>query len=315
MAALVGLAAAQQEVCDEPFTQADWVDVLDAVEESLTDLDGLRADRLLDYAHHELRCMDSVVRPRDVARMAMQESVLHWYDQDPDEALRWAWTAIDAVGARGVWPDVTPSGLMDALEENPLPEVSGPSGVGLLPPPKGAYLRNGFRLIHPLAPVRVPALVQVAGKRGEILETRWQDGAAFDDEWLGPIIRVTSPSWYDPPPEPTTEQPSARRGRQDVTLRWDTEPECAWKGAPRRVEATARQVQVNQQVFPVRSDADQRTFTKALRACGELRAARRFKRWREARKRLALTSAARRRSMEKALMSPEPTRRKRKQAG
>jgi hypothetical protein len=285
--------------------------VLDAVEASLSELNGLRADRLLDYAHHELRCIDSVVRPQDVARMAMQEAVVHWYDQDPDEALRWAWTALDAVGARVTWPDVTPTGLVEALQDHPLPEVSGPTGTGLLPPPRGAYLRNGFLLIQPVAPVRVPAVVQAAGKRGEILETRWQDGSAFDTDWLGPIIRINTPSWYDPPPPPTAERPARRSGREDVTLRWDIEPECPWKGEPRRVEATGRQVQINQQVFPVRSDADQRVFTRALRACGELRAARRFKRWREARKRLALTAAARRSSMERALKSPEPTRRKR----
>ena len=306
---------AQEEVCDGPFTRADWHEVLDAVEAALTDLDGAQADRLLDYAHHELRCAQAPAKPADVGRMAAQEAVLHWYDQDPDEAVRWGWTVLDTVGSSNDWPGITPAALLAALDASPLPESTGPEGVGLRSPPKGAVLRSGFLLTEPHAPVRVPGLIQLADKRGAVLETFWQDGSAFADDLLGPPQPLDTPRWYEAPPPPRAAAPAPRTPAAedtDVEMRWDIEPECPWKGQPRKVEAKGATVRINRKVFDVKTADEQRAFLRTLRTCGEFRAARRFKQWREARGKLAFDAPSKRKSMERALLTPEPTRRKRK---
>ncbi|MFT4624300.1 MAG: hypothetical protein ACI8PZ_002959 [Myxococcota bacterium] len=315
---MVGNAAAQQEVCAGAFSQAEWNEALDAVDDALAELDGARADRLLDYAHHEFRCMEEVVRPADVARMAMQESVLHWYDQDPEESLRWAWTVLETLGSAAEWPEVTPARLLTELDALQLPEFAGPTDMGFVPPKGGAYLRNGFLLVEPRAPVRAHGLVQVVDKKGVAQETRWQDGAAFDEGWFGPAGDVPTPRWYEAPPPPVNSASggvAARDPAKDVpAMRWDIEPECVWKGQPRRVVSTAGSVTINRQQFEVRGAEEQREFLRTLRTCGEFRAARRFTRWREARRKLVLNARSYRDSMEKALLTPEPTRRKRRGA-
>ena len=292
--------------------------MLDAVESALLDLDGAQADRLLDYAHHELRCAQTPATPADVGRMASHEAVLHWYDQDPEEAVRWGWAVLDTVGSSTDWPEVTPSGLLTELNANPLPDATGPQGVGLQPPAKGAVLRSGFLLTEPRAPVRVPGLMQLVDKRGEVLETWWQDGSAFDDDLLGPPRSLSAPRWYTPPPAPRAAEPTAHEpvasDAGDVEMRWDIEPECPWKGQPRKVEAKGATVRVNRRVFDVKTTEDQRAFLRTLRTCGEFRAARRFKQWREARGKLAFDAPSKRKSMERALLTPEPTRRKRKRS-
>ena len=261
------MAFAQEEVCPGPFTRAEWREVLTAVDEALDELDGNRADRLLDYVHHELRCMTEVAHPEDVGRMAMQEAVVHWYDQDPDEAVRWAWTALETVGADAPWPAITPTRMLDRVADTPQPELTGPRGLGLVPPKGGAFLRNGFLLTQPEAPVRVQALVQVVDKQGVVQETRWQDGAAFDDAWLArQADPVEAPRWYEPPPRPRrTSGRSATAGTDEVDLRWDIEPSCPWKGQPRRAELSGRHAQVNRQGFALKSDADDREFLRVLR--------------------------------------------------
>lgn len=108
------------------------------------------------------------------------------------------------------------------------------------------------------------------------------------------------------------EEREQRRGRQVGTVTFDgdgRDESCPWKGEPRKVEATRREVTINRHVFPIRTDEDHAAFRKTLRGCGEYRAARRFKRWQEA-EGLFSSGAQYRDAMVDALLSEEPSRRR-----
>ncbi len=294
-------------MCASPFSRAELNEVLDAVDRSLAGLDGGQALRLLDFVRHEIRCMDAPIRPIDVGRISTQEAVLAWYDQDPDDAIRWGWAVDETLGGAADWPEVTPPALLDALDVTPRPHSVGPEGVGLLPPKGGAILRNGILLTEPKASRSVPSVVQIADRDGVVISTRWEGRSGFAADLLGPPATVSPPRWYEAPPMPAAR--ARRRSMREVAMRFDDAPPCQWKGTPRKVSVTATEISINRQVFPIRTDGEKRSFLHSLRICGEFRAARRFKNWQEAATGLSLTAAKHKKSMVDALLGDEPQRR------
>ena len=129
------------------------------------------------------------------------------------------------------------------------------------------------------------------------------DAPAAEPAETPPEATPPVPAPEDPPPaapEPVLAFDEAQASR-----------DCPWKSAPKRVSSTGRTVTVNRHTYAVKSLAEQATFLKVLRSCGEFRAARRFKRWREARANLfSFDAQEHRERMEKALLTEEPTRRR-----
>jgi hypothetical protein len=304
-------AQAQEETCGSAFTVSEWREALSATKEALAELNGARADALLAWIYAELRCLDAVVDPNDFGELAALESIVAFYDQDADSAVVWA-QAAKGVGAP--WPEgvAVPGRLLDLIEEAEPPGRAGPTGVGLIVPKHGAILRNGYFLTSPSAPVGMPGLVQVVDKKGRALSTRWQDGAAFHKDLLGPAGETPKPNWYVPP--------VVRAGKggpmvsdQEVSLKGSARSdECPFKADPKAVSAGGNSVKIAGTSFRVKTDEDQAAFKRVLRGCGEYRATRRFMKWREARKKLSFEAGKLRDSMLRALRTPEPKRRRRK---
>jgi hypothetical protein len=329
---LISGAWAQTEACPGPLPLSEWQEAMGSVDQALIALDGTLADRILDDIVYELRCLRVPAPPAELGRLARQIALVAFYAQDHDEMRVWMGLARETVG-QVPWPEALPVperffALTDALEPPAVQQADGHLQV----PRGGGALLDGFLLQQPEATGSVQHLLQIADKRGEILLTDWQNGAAFPEEWLGAEpVRLTVPDWYvappepaereeapEPEPEPDPELPEPVQAGPEPTLSFEGDgrsQDCPWKLEPHTVEADRREVRVNRHVYPVRTEEQQGEFKELLRSCGEFRAARRFTRWRGARAQGfggAFAGAARyRRAMVEAIASDEPVRRKR----
>jgi hypothetical protein len=84
------------------------------------------------------------------------------------------------------------------LEDSAINRVQG---AFLNIPSKGAVLLGGRIIWEPIAPADTELLVQTVDKKGNILSTAWQNGAAFKDYLLSPepTTDLKAPRWYNGP--------------------------------------------------------------------------------------------------------------------
>lgn len=382
---IAAMALGQEEVCAGGLRPEHLREAMDAIDAAIAEFHGQLAADLVDGVVHELRCLEVPIDPADLGRLARQRSLLAYYQQDPLEATAWAVLARDTVGG-APWPAQVPvpDSFHDFLAELPPPTVAGPEGRGLAPPKRGAVLIDGRVALEPRVVLDTTHFVQVADKRGLVVASVWQHGAAFGEELLGEPGPLELPRWYHepvaPPPiatpdggdavavadavasgtapvtappapvaapvvrppvaapvptpapvevaapggvTPTDEVPGEPQGGVRGTTRMagreardrmfaarEASERCPWKADPRTVEARAGEVQVNKRAYPVRSDEDQAAFRAVLLACGELKAARRFAKWRDARAHLSLTAGRAKKRMVQALLADEDRKRR-----
>ncbi|MEZ4235396.1 MAG: hypothetical protein R3F59_04395 [Myxococcota bacterium] len=112
-----------------------------------------------------------------------------------------------------------------------------------------------------------------------------------------------------PQPQPQPQPAPVPEVHFDGDGRW---PDCTWQQDPQDVQATGRLVRIEGVAYPVRRSEDQAAFKKALRSCGEFRAARRFTRWRKEHAKLFVSGNRYRDAMLEALKTPEPKPKRRK---
>lgn len=325
-------ALAYEEPCMGVFVRSELVEALDAVEAAVADGNGALAQRILDDVTEAMRCADFLVAPADLGRLARDVSVVAFYAQDYEEMIRWAHLG-DATLGGAPWPErlVVPERYDVLLADLEAPELVRAEPGGVLPPKGGGVFLDGRWIDTAEAAVGSQHLVQVVDKKGVVQRTQWQDGPAFPDALVRIPTSLEPPDWYVEPPapppleiavEPEVAAPEPVVAAPEVAPVAAIEPEldfreeraqqdCPWKGVPRNAWATSRRVGVNRQTFSVRTAAEQEVFREVLRACSEFRAARRFTRWRAARRKLSLDASRYRRGMVRALEEPEPVRKKR----
>ena len=194
-------ALAQQRACPDDYTVKTLRGQMDTVDQAIAQFDLDYARSVANDARAEMRCLKTIVDPSDITRIARQLGLLAFFDQDEAGASRWGLLAKQA-DAGLPWPESVGKDhpfrvLLDDVDR-PIP--GGPEGKGLIPPKKGAIFMSGEILFEPVAPAEVPQLMQHIDNKQQVLETYWQDGAAFRDEILsdepGPY---KAPKWYTPP--------------------------------------------------------------------------------------------------------------------
>lgn len=316
--ALASAAHAQVEVCAAPLSLTEWREQMDAVDGALRELDGARADVVLDDLVYELRCLSEPATPDAVGRLARQVALVAFFAQDLDELSYWGLLAREAAGGMP-WPEGVPvpvrfEELVGALPEA---EVDRVEGQGLLVPKGGGALLDGRLLGEPAATRGAQHLLQVADKKGAVVWTRWQTGAGFPEDVLAPGPTDPGvPRWYVAPPDPVpvhVPEPVAVAPVPEQTVTFgDPRWVCPWEGIPADVEAHGASVTVAGAVYRVKTDEEVVAFRKTLRGCGEFRAARRFLKWQAARGKPFAGARGHRDAMVEALLTPEPKGRKRR---
>ena len=126
-------------------------------------------------------CVNAVVKSSDVARFAHDMAIVRFYQQDEDEAIRWAHAA-NAAYPQYPWPSVVgPTHplrqmIADAVE----PGFESPEGRTLSPPKGTAVFLNGRFLATAEARSDVPVLMQIFTAQGR-QDGWWQDGGSFPE--------------------------------------------------------------------------------------------------------------------------------------
>ncbi len=189
-----------QDFCPAPYSHEKWRADMDKVDAAYVTIDLDTARRLIEGIWRDVGCLDMVAKRGHLARFARQKALLAFYDQDEDTAVRWG------LLSRAAAPDFPWSS--DMAEDHPFrsmvvaaedPPIGGPEGQGLLVEKKSSYFMNGRPLLEPKAEAEIPNLVQQADKKGKIISTYWQDGAAFPVDVLGPVGEaLTVPKWFVP---------------------------------------------------------------------------------------------------------------------
>lgn len=195
-----GSDAWAQDTCAAAYTHADWRKEMDDIDGAFKafDLDAARIK--IDSTWRNVGCLNEVAHPGHIARFARQRALLYFFDQDEDSAIKWGLLSRYAA-PDFPWP-------ADMAEDHPFremltnaedPPIGGPDDASLLIEKKGAAFINGKPLLEPKARAEVPNLIQIADKKGAVLVTFWQDGAAFATDMIGPPgVVLEVPKWYVP---------------------------------------------------------------------------------------------------------------------
>lgn len=218
-------------------------------EAALDRLDGALAEGKLDVvgavaldAYNDAPCVDRVVAPSEVARLAHAMAVVRFSQQDEVEAIRWA-QAAEAAFPGYPWPAAIGLGhpLRALVARAPEPGFER-SDRFLAPPKDGAVFVDGRFATRAEARSDLPVLVQVWTAAGRS-DGWWQDGGSFPDLLLGPGPAPAAPAWL-PAPEDAAKARSAadaRYGAPAVTAaqKFGCQPLDA-AGFVRRVDDAAR---------------------------------------------------------------------------
>lgn len=308
------VAAAQEEPCPGQLRLSEVQEVLVAVSQALGALDGDRASHLLDEVHELTRCLAEVVDPETLGTYAANRSVVSFYEQDFEEARRWASLAVVTTGSATAgavsgperwWADY------GAVE----PEAVSAAGA-VAPPPGGLVVLDGRALTAPSAASATPHLLQVVDRHHRVSSSRWIDGTSFPADVLGEGGADTPPRWWTEPPGVSVVQgpPPAPAGDPPGEVVFDgvvTTEGCPFGPDPQDVRARTGKVAIGDLVFPLRRDEDLAAFRSVLRTCGEFRAARRFVKWSTQRGTFSPRKELRDAWVE-ALTTPEPRRNRKK---
>ena len=200
--ALFLLAPTSALALPEPCTSAtDPGALASTLEQSESALGSGELDAARDHlraVHRDLLCLDETVDPALLGRLGHQLAVAFFFDQDEIAMHRWLRSARSSAGAD--WPDFIPEDHpMRAGAEDVELHYAGPQ-LGYLAPKKGGVFLQGAFSATPTAPVETPVFVQVADRKGRVVQAWWQDGAAFPEDTLaedsGPL---RPPKWWTPP--------------------------------------------------------------------------------------------------------------------
>ena len=195
-------ALAQDEACSG-FTNIELSESLARAKESLDKMNIERATRSVAQAHSKLRCLDEPIEPSLFASFSRFKALLAFFDQDEALATQWATASLYA-DPELPWPEGYQEGhpfrnfVEEDLEDSAVNRVQG---AFLNIPSKGAVLLGGRLIWEPIALAETEMLVQVVDKKGKVLSTGWQNGAAFDDKLLSPepTTDLKAPRWYSGP--------------------------------------------------------------------------------------------------------------------
>lgn len=178
MLAFLFAALAQDEVC-APLDAGELLTQLGAVESALLSLDVDAARGGLDRAREAARCLSTPVNPADLGRLAWAEAEVAAASMDAEIAWQWIRLAREA-GAKEPPSRITPEHALRVVlaDEPDAPPVSGPTGVHLYAPKKGAVYADGRVITEPALTLSTPHLVQVFD-RDELYVGTWQLGASF----------------------------------------------------------------------------------------------------------------------------------------
>lgn len=195
-------AFAQEEACSG-YTNIELSESLTRAQSALDKMNIDRATRSVAQAHAKLRCLDEPIDIALFASFARFKALLAFFDQDEALATQWATASLYAKPDLA-WPESYPEGhpfrnfIEEDLEESAMNRVQG---AFLNIPSKGAVLLGGRITWEPVAPAETELLVQAVDKKGNVLSTAWQNGAAFNDNLLSPepAADLKAPRWYNGP--------------------------------------------------------------------------------------------------------------------
>ncbi len=281
-------ASAQEEVCSA-FSTQDLGQALNRADGELAAHQFQAAWRTTHETRKDLRCLDTLIPPLMLARLAHTLAFLTFLDQDDATAAAWARLAT-SLHPRSLLAVVPPPTYATFLAELPPPHVVRVDRA-IAHPRRGAVFLDGFLLPEPETASETPHFVMLVDKRGKRIDAWWMDGVAFRDSLLDDR-GAAPPRWavaMSPAPlEPVAveAQAVALEGEEEIEPGWISEapeetwlPDCPWAGQPVQADVVRGVVTVNGRSWnaDVRSQAD--AFLGVLRDCRADRAARRFEQY------------------------------------
>ncbi len=202
---LVASAALAQEplnTCEQPFTRIQLGAALGQIHDALEDQDFADARDRLNVVGDRLPCLDEVVERDLFGKFARYMSIVYFFAQEEDGALRWGLAARKADPALEWDPARFPGDhpLRVLVDNAPDPMVGTIGGQGLAPPRGGGVFMNGRWASEPTAHAELPYLVQVFDDDARRVDAWWQDGSAFPDQILSRPRTLEPPGWYQVDP-------------------------------------------------------------------------------------------------------------------
>ena len=206
--ALALSAAAQTEVCTQPYDHINLRASLGVVKDALLDQDWIGARDQLDETATRLPCTRHIVDRDLLARFARYMAAVHLTAEEPYDSRLWLVVAQGAAPSlewdAAVFPPAHP--LRDEAASLRLPERVALTDRGLAAPRGGAFFLNGELALVPQAAAEVPLLVQVFDDAGKLVDGWWQRGTGFPDAALiGRARPLPPPLWWGgevPAPDP-----------------------------------------------------------------------------------------------------------------
>ncbi len=220
--------------CTGTLSPSDLDHQLDAFDAAVAEFDLNAATEQLKATHAGLLCMDTIVPPQSLGRLARQLALTFFFDQDEDATRRWG--LLQRYAAPDLpWSDETGEDhpFREALETAEDPIQGGPTDQSLVVPKNGGIFLNGQFLAEPRYHAEVPGFMQVADKKGVIIDQFWQDGAAFPDRLLGPrSASPRPPKWWNGPTKAVEAVAIADAAEPEIEPEIDPEIEPEIEPAP-----------------------------------------------------------------------------------
>jgi hypothetical protein len=189
---------AQDMPCEQSFSINRFIEGMNAVDQAVAAFELGQVDIILTELRKDLVCTNDRIHVNHLSRFGRQMALAGFFDQDPLAISYWMGLSDGDLP----WPE-------DMNEEHPL-RVSLEDlerGVvvdwedrGLVPPKNTVLLFDGSFASRPIAHVEEAHFLQVLDRSGEVVRSVWQDGAIFDEDFLGDDpLPVEIPKWYTEP--------------------------------------------------------------------------------------------------------------------
>jgi hypothetical protein len=202
---LSGHAMAQDSNrCTQPFAINEFIDGMNAVDDAVASFDMDEAMALLDALKGSLPCTPDRVHPNHLVRFSRQKALSAFFDQDELEMSYWGRLAL--IG-NPKWPETLAEEhpVREALTYVELVPAGAAEGATLVVPKGGAVMVDGVLALEPAVPLEQPHFVQLFDKKGTVIGSTWQDGAAYPEPWVVTDGKAPSaPTWYKAP-RPTVD--------------------------------------------------------------------------------------------------------------